>query len=406
MDYIPPFRGRAIHVLRRDADFDSLNVDFAELNKRKQSEYEKLDQMIRYVHSHRCRQLEILEYFGDSQRQVCRCCDNCGLGTSSAGKSDVARMDDRKLQRLWYAILVVLSGAARTHGRIGKQLLVQLLTGSDSKKLKRLRLERIPTFGRLRQLTQALVDQLVSELLQGGWLTQIENTRFRPVIQISDAGRRLVKQSLQPDVIAALPMELVNIIARELTEIETAEKVKSTKADPRTSTPSNSTDPSAAVSVPKIATFDEPGQSSDEPSPSPSSRNAPASPAAVSGKAPTQQPSENVGPSGKPSYYWTWRLFQQGYSATEVQEVRGIERCQIVDHLTAAADAALPVQAEWLLTAEQIRALEKLMGQTSGDSLVHRPSTAAPHHASGDDVLFEVSSAATNSFELTTDAFQ
>ena len=42
-DYVPPFRGRAIRMLKRDVPFAELEIDFAALEKRKPAEYDKLN---------------------------------------------------------------------------------------------------------------------------------------------------------------------------------------------------------------------------------------------------------------------------------------------------------------------------------------------------------------------------
>src|SRR6185437_10820824 len=53
IDYIPPFRGNAIRVIDRDRRPRDLMIDFAALEKRKQREYDKLEQMIRYCQTSR-----------------------------------------------------------------------------------------------------------------------------------------------------------------------------------------------------------------------------------------------------------------------------------------------------------------------------------------------------------------
>src|SRR5439155_19366173 len=70
-DFVPPFRGRAVHMLERNKPFEQLGIDFAEQERRKAAEYAKLDRMIRYATTGDCRQLEILDYFGDPNRQKC-----------------------------------------------------------------------------------------------------------------------------------------------------------------------------------------------------------------------------------------------------------------------------------------------------------------------------------------------
>jgi ATP-dependent DNA helicase RecQ len=76
-EYVPPFRGRAIHFRRRDVPFDALSIDHAALAARKKADYEKLDQMVAYARTKTCRQRAILDYFGDTSATNCGICDRC-----------------------------------------------------------------------------------------------------------------------------------------------------------------------------------------------------------------------------------------------------------------------------------------------------------------------------------------
>jgi len=77
-DYIPPFRGRAVHFLKRGVAFADLGIDFENLNKRKEAEYDRLNQVVQYAQTPLCRQATILRYFGDTSAENCGQCDRCG----------------------------------------------------------------------------------------------------------------------------------------------------------------------------------------------------------------------------------------------------------------------------------------------------------------------------------------
>src|SRR5690606_20310 len=79
----PPFRGNAIRILDRSKRAKDLEVDFTALEARKEAEYEKLDRMIRYAESRRCRRAAILGYFGDPHPSDCGNCDRCRSGGSA-----------------------------------------------------------------------------------------------------------------------------------------------------------------------------------------------------------------------------------------------------------------------------------------------------------------------------------
>ena len=66
-------------------------IDFKALESRKQREYDKLERMIKYAQSTKCRRSYILGYFGDHDAAECGRCDNCGpieAGGQAAGSAD------------------------------------------------------------------------------------------------------------------------------------------------------------------------------------------------------------------------------------------------------------------------------------------------------------------------------
>ena len=212
IDYIPPFRGRAIHITDRNKPFNELNIDFSELSRRKEAEHEKLQTVIRFATTQRCRQLEILEYFGDPDRDLCGNCDNC----SSQAKIPVGTARNSNSDACMYAAQVALSGTARTHGRIGKNLIAQMLTGSSSKKVKQMGLSKLSTFGLLSPLRQSDVIELMEFLIQQGYIEQVSATKFRPTTKISPSGKRLMAGLIAPDLTAMMPSKLVNQLSRVL----------------------------------------------------------------------------------------------------------------------------------------------------------------------------------------------
>ncbi len=89
--YVPPFRGRAIRMIRRGVPFDDLDIDFAEQETRKQAEYDKLDKVVRFALSTSCRQREILHYFGENDARGCGHCDNCRRAAEEGAAAEAGR---------------------------------------------------------------------------------------------------------------------------------------------------------------------------------------------------------------------------------------------------------------------------------------------------------------------------
>lgn len=208
-DYIPPFRGRAVHITRRDLSFDQLEIDFNELAVRKQAEYDKLEAVIEFARASTCRQRVILDYFGDPLAEDCTRCDRCdpiggklvrdGAMMVSGSEVDSPSMSinypDVDQQHLVTAIRVILSGVVRTHGRLGKNLIAQMLAGSKNKKVTQLRLDRLSTYGMLSGCTQTELAEAMDALLNAGLLEQKEISERRPTIHMTNGGRRVMNRA-------------------------------------------------------------------------------------------------------------------------------------------------------------------------------------------------------------------
>lgn len=207
--YVPPFRGRAIRMIDRERPFDELEIDFEALERRKALEYEKLNVVIRFAMSGTCRQREILRYFGEENAPQCGHCDNCrpcnslrpstaagreatadGSATDSAVSSDASAYP-----KILEAIRMVLSGVARAQARFscGKNLIAQMLCGSNNAKVTKLRFNKLSTFGLLKHLTQSDVLVLIEALIALRCLQQTDLDKFRPVLEVTEFGNEVMK---------------------------------------------------------------------------------------------------------------------------------------------------------------------------------------------------------------------
>ncbi|MFA5359912.1 MAG: RecQ family ATP-dependent DNA helicase [Patescibacteria group bacterium] len=75
-EYVPPFRGTEIKILKR-VEGDDVKLDFAALKHKLKHAYKKLDLMENYIYHFGCRQKYILDYFGELEADKCAKCDNC-----------------------------------------------------------------------------------------------------------------------------------------------------------------------------------------------------------------------------------------------------------------------------------------------------------------------------------------
>ncbi len=205
IDYVPPFRGNAVRVNDRSKRSRDLRVDFAALEQRKQREYDKLERMVKYAESAKCRRAYILGYFGDAQAAHCGRCDNCGPAEGRKPEA-LARPIDTDGGR--EVVLKALSGVARSKGRFGKTVVAQMLTGSSSEKMARMGLKSLSTFGILGTFRQPEVVQLLDALAAVDLVCSEDVDRFRPIINLTPLGRDLCKNPDGPWPPIPLPDDL------------------------------------------------------------------------------------------------------------------------------------------------------------------------------------------------------
>lgn len=384
--YVPPFRGRAVHMKCRDKAFAQLDIDFAELARRQKSEMEKLQTVIRLSTTKRCRQLEILEYFGDPDRRRCGNCDNCG------GFQKLTTSDTRSAQAdaCLYAAQVALSGAARTHGRLGKNLVASMLKGSTAKKVSQLGLNRLSTYGLLSKLRQSDIVALLEFLIQCGFIEQFETTKFRPTIRMADAAKDILAGDRYIDLTQSMPPALVKEIVRRLRNEKpfltepakpTDEKEEVDPAVPHTATEAEITvgaEQTDSLDAAAPSALGEQVSNAVANGDSPCSAQSEVVPQEETPHVPDQESSQPpVGTSAdvdvelrvdlpdaedvQPSFYWTWRLLTQGYRPHHIQQVRNLDQSTIFSHALRAAESNMPMKAQWLMDEPQIAALESFV---------------------------------------------
>jgi ATP-dependent DNA helicase RecQ len=242
-EYVPPFRGRAIHFRRRDVSFDDLKIDHETLAARKKSDYEKLDRMVAYAQSRHCRQKTILDYFGDASAQKCGICDRCqgktgwptmpevvatdlptpSVATSIAAASIESPLDPAQkestavstlpvekkrkknaikpmeqdeaseptaesTQQASELIMTIMRAVERTHGYLSKTLLTQHLQGIENKAIQGLRLQRLAEFGLLRDWKKSHSSGLLDIALDEGLLSLSTLRANKVTVCVSEFG--------------------------------------------------------------------------------------------------------------------------------------------------------------------------------------------------------------------------
>jgi len=148
---------------------DELPIDFARLDKKRERDFAKLRRTIEYAEHRGCRQHFILKYFGDTETgEGCTVCDNCLAKADSAARLPT---DEETV-----SIQKALSCVARVDGRFGRARIAQTLVGEHSKQVLDADLDKLSTFGLLRDLGKDYVWGLLNALIRSGCLKTTEDS--------------------------------------------------------------------------------------------------------------------------------------------------------------------------------------------------------------------------------------
>jgi len=161
-------RMRGTRLLKPDILTSQIPIDRAALEEKNSRDTEKLNSMIEMCYSRQCRQQWIMEYFGEENPAPCGSCDVCQsqFGGDARVGSEVEILQVRK----------ALSGVARMsnhvggkwEGKFGRGKIVQMLMGSRSQDILKGRLDTLSTYGLLKELGTAYLNELFKYLHDGG----------------------------------------------------------------------------------------------------------------------------------------------------------------------------------------------------------------------------------------------
>jgi ATP-dependent DNA helicase RecQ len=166
----------------------ALDVDPAEVARRKELEHKKLRRMVAYADSAGCLRATILRYFGDpAAREPCGACSTCGR---RAPLTPAQLLLTRK----------VLSGVARAGERFGRRKVAAMLVG-DTDDLPE-SLKALSTTGLLRDTPVRTIEQWIDALCGAGFVRTSED-QYR-TLSLTPLGRE-VMAGRADDVHVAVP---------------------------------------------------------------------------------------------------------------------------------------------------------------------------------------------------------
>jgi ATP-dependent DNA helicase RecQ len=185
------------------------SADPAAVEELKSHARQRLELILQYAQTHRCRRQMILDYFGDEGAVDGCLCDVCRRGadvsTGEAGEGEPALSDE-----LILLVRQMLSGVARLHGKFGAGVVAEVLAGADNEKTVRWGFDKLSVFGLLRAHSIKRIIAMLHRLMEAGLARQRDpdGVKFRPVVELTAAGVNVMKGTQLP------PASLADLLPR------------------------------------------------------------------------------------------------------------------------------------------------------------------------------------------------
>jgi len=197
---IPGERMKGTRLLKPDVLTRHLEIDREALEEKERRDRQKLDAMVQMCYGRQCRQQAILEYFGEEGAPTCGTCDICR--NAFGGDAREAKNDEELL-----IVRKALSGVARMsrktpngwEGRFGRGRVVQMLMGSKSQDILRVRLNTLSTYGLLKDCGTAYLNELFRSLHDAG-LVLTQRGEY-PLLTITPLGEKVMLGKVKPRLV-------------------------------------------------------------------------------------------------------------------------------------------------------------------------------------------------------------
>jgi len=188
---IPKKRVKGTRLLKPDVLTRTLQLDEVAIEEKDRRDREKLKAMVEMCYSRSCRQQWILSYFGEEEAGVCGTCDVC---------RDEGSGENRPPNEM--EILIVrkaLSGVARMsrrtaagwEARFGRGRIVQMLAGSKSQEIIGGGLDKLTTYGILKDKGAGYLNSLMRSLADAGLVVTV--TGEFPLMTLTALGEKVMR---------------------------------------------------------------------------------------------------------------------------------------------------------------------------------------------------------------------
>jgi ATP-dependent DNA helicase RecQ len=139
----------------------------------------QLRQMVAYCEGNKCRRQTLMEYFGEELSTPCGNCDTCLRPKNTFDGTEAARK--------------LISCIQELNQRFGTNYVIDVLTGSKTKKIKQNRHEKLKAYGGGKEFTKEQWRSLASEMLNTG-LLEVSGAQY-PVLKLNAMSRKILNGS-------------------------------------------------------------------------------------------------------------------------------------------------------------------------------------------------------------------
>ena len=153
-----------------DSSSENEELDPEQREQIRQQDLERLESMVGYCKTKQCLRGYILEYFGQNHPELCGNCGSC--------KGEFETVDITREAQM------ILSCVRRVYDKLGYWVGISMigwvLRGNGNKKLLELGLDRLSTYGLLRDRTRTQIREMAAQLEADGYLlTDMEHQTLR-----------------------------------------------------------------------------------------------------------------------------------------------------------------------------------------------------------------------------------
>lgn len=190
---IPGRRIRGTRLLQPNTLTRDLKLDASAIREKERRDRSKLKAMIDLCYDEqRCRQQQILAYFGEAESQPCGTCDICrrdGVQVEREGGADEVLMLRQVLSGI--ARMSLKNADGQWEARYGKGRIIQMLVGSRSKEVLDAGLDQLTTYGLLKKTGTSALHPLFAEMEKQGLIET--STGEYPLVTLTARGAEVMR---------------------------------------------------------------------------------------------------------------------------------------------------------------------------------------------------------------------